>query len=131
VCLVSTKCRSSIDSLAAAANEVQWPAPLAVDMEHTVALQHTEEFVGLEMPVAERWPADGAFWQGLVGPPGRVATCSRRLEEAVPDTCVLDDLEEDSDRQSDGLGTAAVGNSRVLEVDVAVRTASVDDPLSE
>jgi hypothetical protein len=44
---------------------------------------------------------------------------------------VLDDLEEDSDRQSDGLGTAAVGNSRVLEVDVAVRTASVDDPLSE
>jgi hypothetical protein len=61
-----------------------------------------------------------------VGPPERVATYNRRREEVVPGTYEPGAAEEDSDRQFGDLGTAAVGNSLAVEVDVAVRTASAE-----
>ena len=69
------------------------------------------------------------FWQDPVEQPGRAATCSHHLVKAVPGTCVLDVLEEDSDRESGCLGIAVHKRPVLEELDVAVRRVSADDPL--
>jgi len=113
----------------AVANEVRWQVALAADMGCMAVLQHTEESDGLATPAVVQWLAGGVFWQGPEGPPGRAATCSHHPEKAVLGTCVLDALEESFGKGFDRLDTDAVGNKPVLEVDVAVRMASADDPL--
>lgn len=109
-------------------NEAQWPAPLAAGMGYIAVSHRMGESAGLAVPVVAQWRADEVFWQGPVGPPGRVATCSRLLEKAVPGTYVLDALEEGFGRGSDRLGTG-VRKRLVLEgLDVAARMASADGP---
>jgi hypothetical protein len=88
-----------------------------------------EGSAGLAMPVVAQWLADEVFWQDPVEQPGKAATCSHHLEKAVPDTCVLDVLEEGFGRESDCLETAVHKRLAQEELDVAVRMASVDDPL--
>jgi len=110
-------------------NEAQWPAPLAAGMGYIAVSRRMGESAGLAVPVVAQWRADEVFWQDPVGPPGRVATCSRHLEKTVPSTCALDALEGGFDRGFGCLGTA-VHKRLVLEgLGAVVRMASADDPL--
>ncbi len=108
---------------------MQWPAPLAADMDYIAVSHHTEGSAGLAMPVVAQWLADEVFWQDPVGPPGRAATYSHHLEKAVPGICELDVLEEGFGRESDCLETAVHRRLVLEELDVAVRMASAGDPL--